>query len=49
MRQLAHALVVVDEINARAAVLAGIVGAIVDVCLAIGAGVAGQALAAVAV
>jgi len=47
--QLADAFVIVNEIDARSAVLAGVVGAVVDVGLAIGAGVAGQALAAVAI
>lgn len=49
MRQLADAFVIVDKIDAGSAVLARIVGAIVDVGLAIGPRVAGQALAAVAV
>lgn len=49
MGQLADAFVIVNEIDTRSTVLARVVGAVVDVGLAIGAGVAGQALAAVTI
>jgi len=39
MRQLADAFVIVDEIDAGTTVLTRIVGAVVDVGLAVGAGV----------
>lgn len=49
VRQLANAFVIVHEVDAGATVLAGSVGAIVDVGLAVGAGITGQTLAAVAI
>jgi hypothetical protein len=49
MRQLADAFIIIHEIDAGTTVLTRIVGAIVDVSLAVGAGITRQALAAIAV
>lgn len=49
MRKLADTFVIIDQVDAGTAILARIVRAIVDVCLAIGTSVSSETLAAVSI